>query len=209
MTIVFNEKYYEHLTEDDLANEEWRDIEGYEGLYQISNCGRVKSMARLTKTSRGNGVRPVSEKILKPGVNTNGYLYVDLCKESSKKHILIHRLVASAYIENPESKTQVNHISSIKTDNRSKSLEWATPRENTVHAWTNGLCENVRETARNRLYKINFVRKLSDSDCENIRIRYATGNELQRELAYCFGVGQDYISRIVNNKSRSRQTTTP
>ena len=99
-------------------DEIWRDIEGYEGLYQISNKGRVK---RLYKAS---------ERILKPGWMTGGYLFVVLCKNGNQSNQRIHRLVAKAFLPNPENKPQVNHRDENKKNNRVENLEWATAKEN-------------------------------------------------------------------------------
>ena len=99
-------------------DEIWRDIEGYEGLYQISNKGRVKSL------------KWGKERILKPGITGSGYLKVLLCKNRMIKHIKIHRLVANAFIPNPENKPQVNHKDENKFNNSVNNLEWSTAKEN-------------------------------------------------------------------------------
>lgn len=96
-------------------NEIWRDIEGYEGLYQVSNLGRVKSLGN-DKTKK--------EKILKFGKNKDGYLFVVLCKEGKRKNYTIHRLVANAFIKNPSNLTCINHIDEDKTNNLVSNLEW-------------------------------------------------------------------------------------
>ena len=96
----------------------WKDIEGYEGLYQISNKGRVKSL------------KWGKERILKPGITSSGYLKVLLCKNGMIKHIKIHRLVANAFITNPENKPQVNHKDENKFNNSVNNLEWSTAKEN-------------------------------------------------------------------------------
>lgn len=115
--------------------EVWKDIEGYEGLYQVSNLGRIRR----------------DKKIKKPHVDHGGYLTVWLCKHSVQKCLKVHRLVASAFLSNPEGKRTVNHINGVKTDNRVENLEWATHSENINHANKTGLrkvTDAQREAAR-------------------------------------------------------------
>lgn len=107
----------------------WKDIRGYEGLYQVSNMGRVKSLERIT--TRKNGVTlPIKEKILQYGIDRKGYYFVGLYKNSKGENKSIARLVAEAFISNPENKPEVNHINTIRTDNRIENLEWCTHKEN-------------------------------------------------------------------------------
>lgn len=110
--------------------EEWKDIKGYEGLYQVSDWGRVKSLDRFIETSKG--IRHYKEKILKTylaGTNKD-YHYIKLHKDGITKSFEIHRLVAEAFIPNPENKPQVDHISGKKNDNSVWNLRWATQPEN-------------------------------------------------------------------------------
>lgn len=104
-----------------MTKEVWRDIEGYEGLYQVSDQGRVKSLGHKWRKS---------ERILKPVVRQDGYQVVNLYAGGKPKTFKVHRLVCQAFHENPDNKPQVNHINEIKTDNRASNLEWATAREN-------------------------------------------------------------------------------
>lgn len=101
--------------------EEWRDIEGYEGKYMVSNMGKVKSL---------DYHRTGKEKILRPGKDRYGYLYVILWKNNKQKIFLVHRLVAYAFIDNPENKKQIDHINTIRYDNRVDNLHWVTHKEN-------------------------------------------------------------------------------
>ena len=107
---------YKILDLNNLEGEEWRDIEGYEGLYQVSSYGRVKSL----RNNKGN----TREKIRKQGKNNKGYLLVNLCKKGIIKKIQVHRLVAIAFIPNPNGYPTVNHNNEIKTDNRVSNLCW-------------------------------------------------------------------------------------
>ena len=102
--------------------EVWKDIEGYEGLYEISNLGNVKSLVD------SNGV--AREKILKHIKARNGYLKVDLCKNKTKKHFLVHRLVANAFLPNPQNLPCVNHKDEFRTNNSVENLEWCTHKYN-------------------------------------------------------------------------------
>ena len=112
-----------------MKNEEWRDVVGYEGRYQVSSMGRVKSLKRKFIDKIGRE-RYVKECFLKPGADRGGYLRVGLCDGEKRKTFKVHRLVCEAFHENPDNKPQVNHINEIKTDNRASNLEWATAREN-------------------------------------------------------------------------------
>ncbi len=105
----------------------WKDIEGFEGKYMISDHGRIKSLTDYKGRAR--------ELIRKPRIAKNGYYYVNLFKKSKCKSKKPHRLVAEAFIHNPFKKETVNHINGIKTDNRVENLEWATQKENSEHAY--------------------------------------------------------------------------
>lgn len=111
-------------------NEIWRDIPEYEGLYQVSNLGRVKSLERFRK-GKNNSSTSVKEKIKKSVISRNGYCRVILWKESIGKWHYVHRLVYLAFNGPIPENMQVNHINEIKTDNRLENLNLMTPKENT------------------------------------------------------------------------------
>lgn len=111
----------------------WKDIKGWEGYYQVSSKGRIKSLARLVYRSSDIHGIPQPERILKLHLQNSGYLFICLQKDGYKKWYTIHRLVAIHFIPNPDNKPQVNHIKSVKTDNNVENLEWVNNRENSTH----------------------------------------------------------------------------
>ena len=112
---------------ENLENETWKDIEDYEGMYQVSNLGRVKSLPRQTKLSFRKG------KILKLSSDKNGYELINLSTNGFQKTYKVHRLVANAFIPNPKNNPQVNHKDFNKKNNDISNLEWLNSRDNTVH----------------------------------------------------------------------------
>jgi hypothetical protein len=110
-----------------LFKEEWRDITGYEGLYQVSNLGRVKSVERYVYYNNGKTIH-YKERILKLYTDQNGYKRVGL--RCNGKHYLVHRLVAEAFIPNPDNKPCIDHINTCPWDNTVWNLKWCTSKEN-------------------------------------------------------------------------------
>ena len=112
-----------------MFEEVWIDIKGYEGLYQISNYGRVKSLQRVTVDGKH-----IKEKLLKSGLNKPNYKFVILRKNGVSYNNMIHRLVAEHFISNPNNLREVNHIDGNKHNNHISNLEWVSSSENRQHA---------------------------------------------------------------------------
>ena len=121
--------------------EEWADIKGYEGWYQVSNMGRVRSVDHYVKSPTRNPeivkMRIVKGKLLKPEIKANGYLYVSLWKEGIKKAYTVHRLVAEAFVDNPLAKPFVNHKDYNRQNASAENLEWVTANENMQYSSCN------------------------------------------------------------------------
>ena len=119
------------LSLEDLPNEEWRDIKDFEGLYQVSNYGRIKSLERFRKLYTKKIYVP--EIIRKNGFDKNGYQIIPLNKNSKKYMKKIHRIVAETFISNENDKPCVDHVNCVVSDNRITNLRWVTVKENTDH----------------------------------------------------------------------------
>lgn len=114
----------------------WKDVVGYEGLYLVSNYGKVK---RLNGCARGVNLKYTDNHILTLVNNGKGYLRVKLSKDGKSRRVMLHRIIAEAFIENLENKRVINHKNGIKADNRIENLEWITQSENCKHAYKTGL----------------------------------------------------------------------
>ena len=109
----------------------WRDVKGYEGLYQVSNLGKVKNLS--------------TNKLAQPSLNDKGYLKVSMSKNNKWKTEKVHRLVAETFLRNNDPKAEINHKNGNKLDNRVDNLEWVSHRDNMKHAWQTGL---IKPTGR-------------------------------------------------------------
>lgn len=171
-----------------MEEEIWKDIPGYEGLYQVSTLGRVKSLGR--KIVRNNGrVFTIKEKILKDRIGSSKRPYVALFKDKKRKDIMVHILVALAFIGERPKNYQVLHKDGNILNNKLENLSYDTRQQNAIDFYRYG------QNGSNG--------KLSIDDVVKIRKLYKTGDYLQRELSELFGVSSNQISRIVNQKRYS------
>jgi len=167
-----------------LEAEDWRPVVGYEGLYEVSDLGRVRSARRASNTHPG--------RILKPNLSPSGYLDVQLCRHNRPIHFRVHRLVLAAFVRRPIDREQANHINGVKIDNRPSNLEWLTPSGNKRHAHRIGLAPppppNLRRGSQCPGAKLTEANVLT--------IRAARGQVTGPELARHFGVSKNLICRI-------------
>ena len=145
-------------------NEIWKQIKGYEGLYEVSNFGRVKSLDRYVNRFTKNRERRIihiKEKILKQHTNTAGYYTVVLTKESISKWVRVHRLIADAFIPNPHNLSEVDHINTDKKDNRIENLRWCTHKENMNNPITRVFVYDVTqsELAKEKRFNTHIIHK--------------------------------------------------
>lgn len=160
-------------------SERWRWIEGYEGLYMVSDHGRV--MGTPKRTHYGH--------VLVLRKKRTGYVHVCLTKDGEKRYFAVHRLVARAFVSNPEHKPEVNHLNGIRSDNRAENLEWVTRSENEKHAFrVLGKAPNAPWKDRSR----KFARAFTDAQARAIRDDERSDAELARSL----GVSKTTIRNI-------------
>ena len=147
-----------------LFNEIWKPIKGFEGLYEVSNMGNVRSLDRYVMN--GNRCCLLKGKPKKAYFISTGYLMVDLCKNSQRTHYLIHRLVAEAFIPNPSNLPCIDHINTIKTDNMVENLRWCSCKENMNNPLTR---EHINIKIRSKEVqekRLATVRKKQSCHCE-------------------------------------------
>ncbi len=166
----------------------WKDIKGYEGLYQISNLGRIKSLPKI------NGYKFQKELIRKNELGTNGYLIIVLNKNSKHHSYSIHRLVAQAFIPNPKDKPQVNHKDGNKLNNNVENLEWTTRSENQKHAYKLGLLKPYPLMPIKRMKKVNQY---------TLQGKLITNFNSIKEASKTTNISITSISQCCNNKQKT------
>jgi hypothetical protein len=178
-------KNYENLSVIDLPNEIWKDIKDFEGLYEVSNKGRIKSLPKIRFKSRNN-----ETLIMKQRLSPRGYMRVNLSSENVKTDFRVHNLVLAAFSPNPDNKPCCNHIDGVKTNNESINLEWCTHKENTRHAIDTGLMPILFVNGPNAKLdweKVGILRSLKDIISK-------------KELALIFDITLGQVYRILSNK---------
>ena len=172
--------------------EEWRDIEGYEGYYQISNMGRVKSLERTVRCNRGYRIIP--EKIMKAGENNYGYLRVELCKEGNKEQPLVHVLVATAFLDNADNLPEVNHKDENPKNNCVENLEWCNRSYNVNYGTRN---KKVAEKMTNNPKLSKSI--LGINKVSGLIVEFPSIMEASRQT----GIDQGNITRCCKGKLKS------
>lgn len=163
----------------------WKDIQGYEGLYQISNHGRIYSV-------RYNRFR-------KPKVDKYGYMTISIGKDSNLCHFFVHRLVANAFVPNPNDFPEVNHIDGNKANNSADNLEWCDHYTNIRHAYNTGLMPHPLKPKKETRPR---GMKLTESQVKEIRSQYIPGDLIFgcKPLARRYGVAPTTIKQIINQQ---------
>lgn len=176
--------------------EEWKSLKGLVecgDYYEISSHGRVRSIDRVVNNGV-NGQREIKGELLSSWVDKDGYKRLMLYNGGNRKHYGLHRLVAIAFIDNPDNKPLVNHIDGIKDNNRLSNLEWSTESENAQHAVELGLRQsNGGENHANA--------KMTDEKAIEMFEKYKTDKYTMQELADEYGISPSVCSNIINGNS--------
>lgn len=148
----------------------WKDIEGYEGLYQVSNLGRVKRIMFINNKT----IKPSNKVLSCNKKDKSGYVCVTLWKDGTRKYDRMHRIVAKTFIPNIDNKPVINHKDGNKANNCVENLEWVTYKENTHHALKTGLFKNTHRSKKVIQY---------DKNMKPIK-QYSSTKEVERRLGY-------------------------
>ena len=172
------------------SQEIWKDIPGYEGFYQVSNCGRVRSVTHII-VMRNGCMRTIYSKllILHEG-GANKYLQAYLHRDGKVQNHLVHRLVAKMFIGNIAEGYEVNHKNANVQDNHVDNLEIVTHQENINHSIRNNLFKAYGEN--------HYKSKITNKQADEIRLRYKEGGITQKELGKLYGLPQTSVFKIVH-----------
>lgn len=173
----------------------WKDVPGYEGRYQVSNFGNVKTLTREVKEHRRSYIR--QGKILNHYHDKDGYYKVKLYNgDASFTSPSVHRLVAETFIGNPDNLPEINHIDGDPSNNHVSNLEFCTKEHNVKHAYTTGLKKRENYTGEG-----NASAKLTKEDVIAMREEYATGTTSYPKLAKKYNVVMGNVWSIINRKT--------
>lgn len=179
--------------------ENFKEIKGFEGLYEISDQGRIRYLDKMVE--RGKWGRFLKKgALMAPYPAGRGYYKISLRKNKNLYHNYIHRIVAETFIPNPENKKTVNHINGIKTDNRVENLEWMTYSENNKHSFDTGLKKPTRKPINRGQNSPNA--KFKDEDIRVIRKIYSEG-VTQEKISKIYNVCRQTIGSIITRKNWS------
>lgn len=177
--------------------EEWRDVKGFEGYYQVSNMGQVRSVDRVLTVTNKRGTtfeRVQYGKVIIPSVSKKvGYKAIKMSRDGFYKNYTVHRLVAIAFIPNPNELEQVNHIDGNQLNNCINNLEWCTRSENALHAVRIGLKTDWGENSHRA--------KLTEKQAISAIKEYKKGNTSFIKLGKKYGVSEATIRAIVRGKN--------
>lgn len=172
--------------------ERWKSVKGFEGAYEVSDRGHVRSLARITANSSG-GTRLWPARMLSPTpAKKTGYCNLRLHANGESRSTSVHRLVAEAFVPNPQNKPEVNHKDSNRANNHAGNLDWMDESEQQHHAFKYGFKVGARGTKQ-------WMSRLTVAKVRAIRKRFSTG-ESQSKLAAEYGVCQTHVSDIVTFK---------
>lgn len=176
---------------------EWKPIAGYEGLYEVSNTGLVRSSERsISKRMYGGGIHSYKRKgRIMRGDNAVGYVQHQLSKDGIRTRFKAHRLVAMAFIPNPEGKPWVNHIDSNPQNNNVDNLEWCTCRENVIHAIKAGRFRGITNIPNEKRCRYGEANKISKLTREKVNI-IRSSPENNAEMGRQFGVSRAAIRQV-------------
>ena len=171
--------------------EVWKDVIGYEGIYEVSNLGIIRSVERYDYSGHKRKAKTIAFVI-----DRDGYAKVHLCLCGKARYHFVHRIVATAFIDNPENLPQINHKDENKKNNKAENLEWCTAKHNINYGKRNALVADAQygEKAHSS--------KLTQEDVNKIRQQYEPRSKENNmiKLAKQYGISESQVWRIINNK---------